>query len=290
MTSTVSTVSPTSLASPSTELLRAENIYLSDKQRNLLSDINLSVSTGEIVTIIGPNGAGKTSLLNILLGLRTPTSGQVVRAKPLIIGYMPQSLQLNPQLPLTVLRFLSLAEKCAMSIDSALEKTNTLELKHASMHDLSGGELQRVLLSRAILRKPQLLVLDEPVQGVDVVGQSQLYQLISQLRDELQCGVLMVSHDLHIVMAATDHVICLNQHVCCHGHPDSVSSHPAYLELFGHSTDANVAIYTHHHDHNHDAHGCIVDEADNGCVHDHHHDDADSVNTLKSNHKDNHNA
>jgi zinc transport system ATP-binding protein len=290
MTSTVSTVSHASLASTPTELLRAESIYLSDKQRNLLSDINLSVSTGEIVTIIGPNGAGKTSLLNILLGLRTPTSGQVVRAKPLIIGYMPQHLQLNPQLPLTVLRFLSLAEKCAMSIDSALEKTNTRELKHASMHDLSGGELQRILLSRAILRKPQLLVLDEPVQGVDVVGQSQLYKLISQLRDELQCGVLMVSHDLHIVMAATDHVICLNQHVCCHGHPDSVSSHPAYLELFGHSTDANVAIYTHHHDHKHDAHGCIVDEADNGCVHDHQHDDAPSADTLKSNNKDNYNA
>jgi zinc transport system ATP-binding protein len=265
-----------------TPLLSATNIYLQDKQRTLLRDVSLSVSSNEIVTIIGPNGAGKTSLLNILLGLRHPSQGQVTRAKKLIIGYMPQRLHLNTQLPLSVERFLSLSfssfsKDNLLSIDSALEKTQTLELKKSSMHDLSGGEIQRVLLSRAILRKPQLLVLDEPVQGVDVVGQSKLYQLISQLRDELQCGVLMVSHDLHIVMAATDHVICLNQHVCCHGHPDSVSNHPAYLEMFGHSTEANVAIYTHHHDHDHDVHGCILDEANTTCKHDHaegeqHHD------------------
>lgn len=256
------------------DLLRAEGVYLEDKKKSLLRDVNLSVSSGEIVTIIGPNGAGKTSLLNILLGLRSPSRGIVTRANNLVIGYMPQRLQLNPQLPMTVERFLSLAKSSTIdisaAIDSALQKTGVSGLKNASMHDLSGGEMQRVLLSRAILRRPQLLVLDEPVQGVDVAGQSQLYQLISQLRDELQCGVLMVSHDLHIVMAATDHVICLNQHVCCHGHPESVSNHPAYLELFGHNADANVAIYTHHHDHNHDVHGCIVDETDNGCVHDKH--------------------
>lgn len=251
-------------------LLEAKDISLIDNQRTLLSHVDLSVSANEIVTIIGPNGAGKTSLLNILLGLRRPTSGTIHKAKNLVIGYMPQRLLLNSQLPLTVERFLSLTNDCNLSIDSALEKTHIRELKSASMHDLSGGETQRVLLSRAILRKPQLLVLDEPVQGVDVVGQSQLYQLISQLRDELQCGVLMVSHDLHIVMAATDRVICLNQHVCCHGHPDSVSNHPAYLEMFGQSSDANVAIYTHHHDHKHDIHGCVLDEKEEGCVHSDH--------------------
>lgn len=253
----------------STPLLSADGIYLHNGQRTLLRDVNLSVGSNEIVTIIGPNGAGKTSLLNILLGLQQPSQGKVSQANNLTIGYMPQRLQLNPQLPLSVNRFLSLTNNCSLSIDSALEKTHVSELKQASMHDLSGGELQRVLLSRAILRQPQLLVLDEPVQGVDVVGQSKLYQLISQLREELQCGVLMVSHDLHIVMAATDHVICLNQHVCCHGHPDSVSSHPAYLEMFGHTTEANVAIYTHHHDHDHDVHGCVLDEKDTGCIHDH---------------------
>jgi zinc transport system ATP-binding protein len=260
------------LLPPSSPLLQASGVYLQDKQRTLLRDIHLSVSANEIVTIIGPNGAGKTSLLNILLGLRQPSQGQVIRAPELVVGYMPQRLSLNPQLPLSVTRFLSLSfpgnnRKHAKAVDSALAKTNIRELAHASMHDLSGGEIQRVLLSRAILRQPQLLVLDEPVQGVDVVGQSKLYELISQLRDELQCGVLMVSHDLHIVMAATDHVICLNQHICCHGHPDSVSNHPAYLEMFGRSAEANVAIYTHHHDHDHDIHGCVLDKDDAGCTH-----------------------
>jgi zinc transport system ATP-binding protein len=262
--------------SSSSPLLQASAVYLQDKQRMLLRDIHLSVSANEIVTIIGPNGAGKTSLLNILLGLRQPSQGQVIRAPDLIVGYMPQRLLLNPQLPLSVSRFLSLGfpkqhRQHTKEIESALDKTNISELAHASMHDLSGGEIQRVLLSRAILRQPQLLVLDEPVQGVDVVGQSKLYALISQLRDELQCGVLMVSHDLHIVMAATDHVVCLNQHICCHGHPESVSNHPAYLELFGHPTEANVAIYTHHHDHNHDIHGSVVNESNIGCAHDHSH-------------------
>lgn len=275
-------------------LLRAEGVYLEDKKKSLLRDVNLSVSSGEIVTIIGPNGAGKTSLLNILLGLRSPSRGNVIRADKVVIGYMPQRLQLNPQLPMTVARFLSLAQSNTINfpaaMDKALQKTGVSELTHASMHDLSGGEMQRVLLARAILRRPQLLVLDEPVQGVDVVGQSQLYQLISQLRDDLQCGVLMVSHDLHIVMAATDHVICLNQHVCCHGHPESVSNHPAYLELFGHSTDANVAIYTHHHDHNHDIHGCIVDETDNGCIHQEHANDDNAQTGTTSSNKGHHHA
>ena len=248
-----------------TTLLRANNISLNDKQQTLLKNVSLSVSQGEIVTIIGPNGAGKTSLLNVLLGLRKPSTGHVQRSHDLIIGYMPQRLQLNPQLPLSVERFLSLVDKCALSIDDALQRTGVLDRKQSSMHSLSGGEIQRVLLARALLRKPQLLVLDEPVQGVDIVGQSQLYGLIRELRDELACGVLMVSHDLHIVMAATDHVICLNQHVCCHGHPENVSTHPAYLEMFGHNTNANVAIYTHQHDHAHDTHGCVIDETATGC-------------------------
>ncbi len=263
------------MSTTSKTLLQAYGVNLQDKQRTLLNDINLSVSSREIVTIIGPNGAGKTSLLNILLGLRKPTSGEVIRKPDLVIGYMPQRLSLNVQMPLTVERFLSLGfastkKQRSQAIDSALDKTQVRELARASMHDLSGGEIQRVLLSRAILRQPQLLVLDEPVQGVDVVGQSKLYALISELRDDLGCGVLMVSHDLHLVMAATDHVICLNRHVCCYGHPDNVSTHPAYLEMFGHSAEANIASYTHQHDHHHDVHGCVIDEADQGCIHQDH--------------------
>ncbi|MGH1485536.1 MAG: zinc ABC transporter ATP-binding protein ZnuC [Cellvibrionaceae bacterium] len=247
-------------------LISARDISLKDGDRTLLQQISLSIHSGEIITLIGPNGAGKTTLLNILLGLRKPTSGSVNRLDKLRIGYMPQRLQLNPQLPLNVERFLALAHDASpikgsaqLSIDTALERTGVSHLKKSEMQNLSGGELQRVLLARALLRKPQLLVLDEPVQGVDVSGQNKLYQLINDLRKELNCGVLMVSHDLHLVMAATDHVICLNQHICCHGHPESVSNHPAYLELFGHSA-SNLATYTHHHDHSHNLHGEVVKE------------------------------
>jgi zinc transport system ATP-binding protein len=249
-------------------LISASNISLKDGNKTLLHDISLSIYAGEIITIIGPNGAGKTTLLNILLGLRKASSGEVKRINNLRIGYMPQRLQLNPQLPLTVERFLALVNVASPSttntkdstlptIDSALKRTGVAHLKQSDMNNLSGGEIQRVLLSRALLREPQLLVLDEPVQGVDIGGQNQLYQLINELRNELNCGVLMVSHDLHLVMAATDHVICLNQHICCHGHPESVSNHPAYLELFGHAA-TNLATYTHHHDHDHDLHGEVL--------------------------------
>ncbi len=244
------------------QLISANKLFLKQGGKILLQDINLSIKAGEIVTIIGPNGAGKTTLLNILLGLRPPSSGHVERKKGLRIGYMPQRLQLNPQLPLSVERFLLLTNTSLISIDDALEKTGITHLKKTDISQLSGGELQRMLLSRALLRQPQLLVLDEPVQGVDIRGQDKLYKLIRELRDELNCGILMVSHDLHLVMAATDHVICLNQHVCCHGHPESVSNHPAYLELFG--SDANqLATYSHHHDHKHNLHGEIIAESKN---------------------------
>lgn len=239
-------------------LLKATNVSLRDGDKVLLSTIDLSIKPREIVTLIGPNGAGKTTLLNILLGLRKPSSGVVTKSKNCRIGYMPQKIQLNPLLPLTVKHFLSLVNsssaKTTITIESALKRTGVEHLLTTDMSNLSGGEIQRVLLARALLREPNLLVLDEPVQGVDLKGQDQLYKLISEIRDELGCGVLMVSHDLHLVMASTDNVICLNQHICCHGHPESVSNHPAYLELFGNSIN-HVATYTHHHDHDHDLHG-----------------------------------
>ena len=239
-------------------LLEATNISLNDGDKILLSTIDLSIKPREIVTLIGPNGAGKTTLLNILLGLRAPSSGTVTKSKTCRIGYMPQKIQLNPLLPLTVAHFLALVNprsvKTTITIDSALARTGVSHLLKTDMSNLSGGEIQRVLLARALLREPNLLVLDEPVQGVDLKGQNQLYKLISEIRDELGCGVLMVSHDLHLVMASTDNVICLNQHICCHGHPESVSNHPAYLELFGNSI-SHVAAYTHNHDHDHNLHG-----------------------------------
>jgi zinc transport system ATP-binding protein len=240
-------------------LIDARGIQLSFGERDILKGVDLVIDQGEIVTLIGPNGAGKTSLVKVVLGLLKPTCGELARQKKLRIGYMPQKLHIEPSLPLTVKRFLSLAASVREpELLDALTRVGIERLLHNPIQLLSGGETQRVLLARAILRKPELLVLDEPVQGVDVAGQAELYRLINQLRDQLNCGVLMVSHDLHLVMANTDTVVCLNKHVCCHGHPEKVSNHPAYLELFGATAHTDIAVYTHNHDHSHDMHGNVV--------------------------------
>ncbi|MGH1374274.1 MAG: zinc ABC transporter ATP-binding protein ZnuC, partial [Cellvibrionaceae bacterium] len=232
-------------------LISGTQLGLQFGDRTILSDVSLTLKKGEIVTLIGPNGAGKTSLVRIVLGLQKPSSGELTRQKNLRIGYMPQKIHIEASLPLTVQRFLRLASKDKLAIEESLKLTGIPQLLNSPMQSLSGGETQRVLLARALLRNPDLLVLDEPVQGVDVAGQSALYRLIADIRDQRGCGVLMVSHDLHLVMAATDTVICLNQHVCCHGHPESVTEDPAYLELFGQTTQSGIAVYTHHHDHDH---------------------------------------
>lgn len=232
-------------------LVSAEHIYLRRNKRDLLADASLSVAANEVVTLIGPNGAGKSTLIRVILGLIKADRGVVRRNDKLRIGYMPQRLAIDPSLPLTVERFLSLLGKDKGRLQHCLELTGTGRLSKQPVQSLSGGELQRVLLARAVYRDPQLLVLDEPVQGVDVSGQAALYRLIQRIKAETGCGVLMVSHDLHLVMAATDRVVCLNQHVCCEGSPDSVSNNPAYLQLFGEQTP-DVAIYTHQHDHSHD--------------------------------------
>lgn len=244
---------------PQTAIVYAKDISIQLNGRQVLNRVDLSVYPREIVTLIGPNGAGKTTLVRVILGLMRPDSGKVQRRKDLRIGYMPQRLVLPNNLPLSVRRFLNLAQlgktKQLNSVVAELEISHLLE---SQMQTLSGGELQRVLLARALLREPELLVLDEPVQGVDVTGQAELYALISNIRKTHDCSVLMISHDLHLVMAATDRVLCINQHVCCSGHPETVSQHPAYLELFGSPASAKLALYTHHHNHTHDIHGDIV--------------------------------
>ncbi|MCW8128418.1 ATP-binding cassette domain-containing protein [Microbulbifer halophilus] len=238
-----------------------------------MQKITLELHAGEIVTVIGPNGAGKTTLLRLLLGLTRPTSGTVRRRPGLRLGYMPQRLQIDPSMPMSVARFLQLGQKREKGESrvreaetmAALERVGVAPLADASLAELSGGEMQRVLLARATSRRPHLLVLDEPTQGVDVGGQGEVYRLIATLRDELGCGVLLVSHDLHLVMAATDQVLCINQHICCHGAPEQVSRDPAYLELFG----DKVAPYTHQHNHEHDLSGGILpgDACDHGHSH-----------------------
>lgn len=231
-------------------LIAASNIELVRQHKKVLHDISLQVESKEIVTLIGPNGCGKSSLLRILLGLVTPDSGSVTKQSGLRIGYMPQKLQIDERLPLNVEGFLMLAPGARKErVQEWLQRLDIKLLAKQPVQALSGGEWQRVLLARALLCEPHLLVLDEPVQGVDIQGQRELYQLLPQLRDELGCAILMVSHDLHLVMAATDRVICLNGHICCSGHPDQVSVSPEYEALFG--PKPALAHYTHHHDHVH---------------------------------------
>ncbi len=239
-------------------LVRLSGVGVRYAGQAVLEDVQLSVKPGEIVTLIGPNGAGKTTLVRAVLGLLTPDNGEVWRRPRLRIGYMPQKLQVDATLPLTVLRFLRLVPGVdrARAL-AALGEVGAEQVIDSPLQSISGGELQRVLLARALLREPELLVLDEPVQGVDVAGQAELYRLITRLRDRHGCGVLMVSHDLHLVMSTTDQVVCLNRHVCCSGHPEQVSGDPAFVELFGQDA-RSLAIYHHHHDHAHDLHGSVV--------------------------------
>lgn len=246
-------------------LLVAENINLSIRGNPILLDVNLAIKAGEIVALIGPNGAGKSTLIRILLGLLQPDQGRVIRQPVLRIGYMPQRLVIADTLPLTVQRFITLGTPATNAqVRELLVEVGAATILDSPVQAISGGELQRVLLARALLRQPELLVLDEPVQGVDINGQYELYALISQLRQQRGCGILMVSHELHLVMATTDQVICLNRHVCCSGHPDHVTQDPAYLALFGLEGTRRLAIYHHHHNHRHDLHGAVVTPHEDG--------------------------
>lgn len=218
--------------------------------------MNLSLAPGEIMTIIGPNGSGKTTLIKLLLRLEQPDSGHIIRKENIRIGYVPQKLHLQRVLPVTAEWFLRLsAHPHHGQTDTLKEIATDLSISHLldkSIHSLSGGEMQRLLLARALLVSPELLVLDEPAQGVDVTGQAELYALIARISRARGAAVLMVSHDLHLVMSATDHVICLNRHICCEGHPHSVQDDPAFSALFGKHVAQGLAVYTHHHDHHHD--------------------------------------
>lgn len=231
-----------------------------------LNDVSLAVAPGRIVTVIGPNGAGKSTLVKVALGLLPADAGRVERRPGLVVGYVPQRLEVPAALPLSVRRFLAMAAPGAES-QAALDRVAAGHVLDRQVRDLSGGELQRVMLARALLRQPALLVLDEPVGGVDMAGQAEIYDLIAALAHAEGRGVLLVSHDLHVVMAATDDVVCLNGHVCCAGHPEAVTRHPEYLALFGPRVAASLAVYTHVHDHAHHADGSVA--AGNGHGHGH---------------------
>lgn len=235
-----------------TALIEAQHICVRLGATEVLHDVSLRVDRAEIVTIVGPNGSGKSTLLRALLGILPVAEGQVQREPGLRIGYVPQRLQIDRSMPITVRRFLSLpvrvsdAEAAAVLVRVGMHDGGPLQLSA-----LSGGQLQRILLARALLGHPQLLMLDEPTQGLDQPGEAAFYRLIEEVRAEMGVAVLMVSHDLHVVMAASDRVICLNGHICCEGSPQVVSSAPAYRALFGLGTGGALALYRHEHDHDH---------------------------------------
>lgn len=233
----------------------------------ILEGVDINVSEGEIVTIVGPNGAGKSTLIRVLLGLLPQSDGRVERSPKLRVGYVPQRFHVPETMPLSVDRLLTLTHRGSSAMRRrVLAEAGIGHLQSAPVTSLSGGELQRVLIARALLREPNLLVLDEPVQGVDFIGEARLYTLISDIRRERGCGILMVSHDLHVVMAESDRVICLNRHVCCEGQPEAVRADPEFARLFGPDAARVMAIYSHEHDHTH--------ESGTACpVHGHQHED-----------------
>lgn len=237
-------------------LISARALWLERSGRTILEGIDLDIGSGEIVTLIGPNGAGKTTLVRVLLGLVTPDRGEIRRSPGLSIGYVPQRFDIDRAIPMTVGRFLQLGRSGGPErIAAALQEVGASRVLGQQLAALSGGELQRVLLARALLRDPQLLVLDEPVRGVDYAGEAELYTLIGRLRTHRGLSVLLVSHDLHIVMAQSDRVICVNRHVCCSGVPEAVARDPSYARLFGAHAARAFAIYSHDHDHSHDLAG-----------------------------------
>ena len=245
---------------PSSPIVSLKNINLAFGNQSILRNITMNIYPRSITTIVGPNGGGKSTLLKVLLKLISPDTGLVTHKKGLKIGYVPQKLHIDHSMPITVKQFLALKPHSTDEmLTEALSLFSITHLAQQNMAKLSGGELQRVLLARAILNRPDLLVLDEPMQGVDITGQTELYQLLNKTRDWLNCAILMVSHDLNIVMANTDEVLCVNRHICCAGTPEAVSTDPSFIHFFGDQFARNVAFYTHKHNHHHNLHGDVCD-------------------------------
>ena len=242
-------------------LIKADNLGIYGQSHWRVRGVNMQINPGEIVTMIGPNGSGKSTTAKALLGIIKADEGVVHRKADLKIGYVPQSLQISRDVPMSLGRFLQLTKShSASEIAEVLDLVGLAKMDKKPLSALSGGQLQRALIARTLLLKPELMVLDEPVQGVDFAGEIALYELIEKIRNHLQCGMLLISHDLHIVMSRTDRVLCMNGHICCEGAPASVMENEAYISLFGPKASEFLALYHHDHNHDHDAHH-----------HDHHH-------------------
>jgi zinc transport system ATP-binding protein len=254
------------MAEPGAEILvAARDLVVRHGRRAVVDHVDLTVRAGEIVTIIGPNGSGKTTLIRAVLGLVGLDGGTIRRRDRMVVGYVPQSLTIERTLPLTVRRFLALGGRASEDrLAAVLSEMAIGPLLDQPMQALSGGETKRAMLARALLRDPDLLVLDEPMASVDVPGQAEFYERLGDIRTRRRCAILLVSHDLHLVMAATDYVVCLNGHVCCSGRPAMVRAHPEYLALFGADVPGALAAYAHHHDHRHDRANTVPGGADRG--------------------------
>ena len=234
-------------------LISAKGIGVQYGARRVLQHMNFSIDAGEVVTIVGPNGAGKSVFLRVLIGAEQPSEGRVNRTHGLAIGYVPQRLSIGQTMPMSVARFLALSSSQNASQNQAmLARVGIPDRAKEQMASLSGGEFQRVLLAHALLGEPQVLILDEPTQGLDQPAVAAFYRLIEEVRDERGCAILMVSHDLNVVMRRSDRVICLNGHICCEGTPSDVSLAPEYQALFGVDNEGALALYHHEHDHTHD--------------------------------------
>ncbi len=243
-------------------LIWAEGLSVKRGSTTVLRDVDFSISPKEIVTIVGPNGSGKSSLMKALIGAVPASAGRVARKAKLRLGYVPQSLSVDPSMPMTVSRFLSLPQHASVQNRAkALAEAGAEDLAERQLTDLSGGQFQRAMLARALLNRPEILLLDEPTTGLDQPGQAEFYRKIEELRDQFGCAVLMVSHDLHVVMSASDRVLCVNGHICCEGHPEVVAQADEYRALFGTGTGGTLALYRHQHSHHH--------HHDEACDHDH---------------------
>jgi zinc transport system ATP-binding protein len=230
-----------------------KNIGLKINGQKIIDKISLDLNKGEITTLIGPNGGGKTSIARILLGVLRPSSGLIKKDFNIKIGYMPQKIVIDKTIPLTVKDFLILSKNKIIfdeRVTSLIKRLKLEKILSEQIHELSGGQMQKVLFLRSIINKPDLLVLDEPTQYMDISATEEFYQIIDEIRKDQKCAILLVSHDLHMVMQKTDFVFCVNQHICCHGEPESVNKNPEYLQLFG-DADGGLTVYQHHHNHRH---------------------------------------
>ncbi len=240
-------------------LTKLKSVGVQRNKRWLIHNINLTVNRGEIVSVIGPNGAGKSTVGKIVAGSMLPDVGTVERAKGIRVGYVPQKVHIDSTLPMTVRRLVQMSRvKQSQEIDEMLSQLRILSLVDSPVQDLSGGEFQRALLARVLLTKPDLLILDEPTTGLDFAGEANLYQHIEDVRDSYNCGVLLICHDLHIVLANTNRVVCLNVHVCCSGKPKKIVGDEAFIQLYGQEVADSHAVYLHDHDHSHNLDGSIT--------------------------------